>query len=109
MAAMDSNDEPQSNSSTSRVRRALPLGALSALALAIAGLTYMHPAWNAGMAAQPATSNLVGSRHLAAVDFVTPANGWVVVEHQSQDFVVLHTADAGETWRRQLAGSAEVI
>jgi hypothetical protein len=107
---MDSDDEPQSHSSTSRIRRALTLGALSALALAIAGLAYMHPGWNAGNGtAQSTTSNLVGSRHLAAVDFVTPANGWVVVEHLSQDFVVLHTADAGETWNRQLAGSAEVI
>jgi photosystem II stability/assembly factor-like uncharacterized protein len=110
VAAMDSDDEPQSQSSTSRVWRALTLGALSAFALAIAGLTYMHPTWTAGKAgAQSTTSNVAGSRHLAAVDFVSPANGWVVVERQSQDFVVLHTANAGETWNRQLAGSAEVI
>lgn len=106
---MDSDDEPQSHSSTSRVRRALTLGALSAVALSIAGLAYMHPTWNVGNAAQSTATNTAASRHLAAVDFVTPADGWVVVEHQSQDFVLLHTADAGETWNRQLAGSAEVI
>ncbi len=107
---MDSDDEPQSHSGISRVRRALTLGALSILALAIAGLTYLHPTWDLGQTgARAATSNVVGSRHLAAVDFVTPATGWVVVEHQSHDFVVLHTQDAGETWNRQLAASSEVI
>jgi photosystem II stability/assembly factor-like uncharacterized protein len=86
------------------------LGALSALALAVAALSYLHPTWSQGKIAAPAaTSNIVGSRHLAAVDFVSPASGWVVVEHQSHDFVVLHTADAGETWGRQLGGPAEVV
>src|SRR5260221_13521579 len=107
---MDSEDEPQSHSTTSRLRRALTLGALSALGLAIAGLTYLHPTWDVGnAAATSATSNVAGSRHLATVDFVSPATGWVVVEHQSHDFVVLHTSDAGETWKRQLAAPAEVI
>jgi photosystem II stability/assembly factor-like uncharacterized protein len=107
---MDSDDEPQSHSGTSRVRRALTLGALSILALAVAGLTYLHPTWDLGKAGPlGATSNVVGSRLLAAIDFVTPATGWVMVEHQSHDFVVLHTSDAGETWNRQLAGRGEVI
>ena len=107
---MDSDDEPQSHSSTSRVQRALTLGALSILALAIAGLTYLHPTWDLGKAgARAAASNVVGSRHLAAVDFVTPATGWVVVEHQAHDFVVLQTSDAGETWNRRLTGPAQVI
>ena len=110
LAAMDSDDEPQSHSSTSRVRRALALGALSMLALGIAGLTYLHPTWNLGAAGAPAaTASVAASRHLAAVDFVTRAIGWVVVEHPSRDFLVLHTSDAGKTWNRQLAGSAETI
>jgi photosystem II stability/assembly factor-like uncharacterized protein len=107
---MDSDDEPQSHSSSSRALRAVALGSLSILALAAAGLAYLHPTWSLGKAAAPAaTASIAGSRHLAAVDFVSPATGWVVVEHQSHDFVVLHTSDAGETWNRQLAGSAEVI
>jgi BNR/Asp-box repeat. len=106
---MDSDDEPQSHSSTSRLRRALTLGALSILALSIAGLTYLHPTLDLGEAGARAATSNVGSRHLAAVDFVTPATGWVVVEHQAHDFVVLRTSDAGGTWNRQLAGPAEVI
>ncbi|HEY8815964.1 MAG TPA: hypothetical protein VIP57_12770 [Candidatus Dormibacteraeota bacterium] len=102
---MEPDDEPQPHSSTSRLRRALTLGALSVLVLALASLSYLHPGWSlipAGAAAN--NSNVAGSRHLAAVDFVTPTIGWVVVEQQPRDFVVLHTSDAGETWVRQLAG-----
>jgi photosystem II stability/assembly factor-like uncharacterized protein len=107
---MESDDEPQSHSSTSRVLRALTLGAVSVLALAIAGLSYLHPGWDfSNAASQASTTNIVGSRHLAAVDFVTPAAGWVVVEGPTHDFEVLHTSDAGETWHRQLAASNEAI
>jgi photosystem II stability/assembly factor-like uncharacterized protein len=106
---MDSEDEPQSHSAISRVRRALTLGALSILAVAVAGFAYLHPAWPGKTAATAVTSSLVGSPRLAGVDFVTPAAGWVVVEHESHDFVVLHTSDAGQTWNRQLAAPAEVI
>jgi photosystem II stability/assembly factor-like uncharacterized protein len=107
---MEPDDEPQSHSSTSRVLRALTLGALSALALAIAGLSYLHPGWDFGkVPAQASTTNVVGSRHLAAVDFVTPTAGWVVVERPTHDFEVLHTSDSGETWHRQLVASNETI
>ena len=106
---MDSHDERQSASSASRTRRALSLGAASILALATAGFTYLHPSWDFGMGALATTSRDIGSRHLGAVDFVSPVVGWVVVEHQSHDFVVLRTSDAGETWTRQLAGSDEAI
>lgn|SRR5487761_1428941 len=105
---MDSDDEPQSHPSTSRIWRALTLGALSSLAFSIAALTYVHPGWDFGITGAPASS-LPVSRSLAAVDFVTPTTGWVVVEHQAKDFVVLRTSDAGVTWNRQLAGPAEVI
>jgi photosystem II stability/assembly factor-like uncharacterized protein len=63
----------------------------------------------AGKPGLAAAAGARGSRHLAAVDFVTPAIGWVVVERETHDFVVLHTADAGQTWNRQLAGLDEVI
>src|SRR5665213_1868692 len=110
MAAMESDDEPHSHSSTSRVLRALTLGAVSVVALAIAGLSYLHPDWDfSNAASQASTTNIVGSRHLAAVDFVTPAAGWVVVEGPKHDFEVLHTSDAGETWHLQLAASNEAI
>jgi photosystem II stability/assembly factor-like uncharacterized protein len=37
---------------------------------------------------------------LTALDFPTPTMGWAV----GHDAVILHTADAGETWQRQLDG-----
>jgi photosystem II stability/assembly factor-like uncharacterized protein len=103
---MEPDEEPQSHSSSSRLRRALALGAVSILGLALAGLSYLHPEWTpipAGAVVN--SSNLTGSRHLSAVDFVTPAIGWVVVERQPDRFVVLHTSDTGATWVRQLAGA----
>ena len=78
--------------------------------LATTGLTYLHPSWDFGMDAAHVTATTdIASRHLAEVDFVTPALGWMVVEHQSHDFVVLRTSDAGKTWTRQLAGLDEAI
>lgn len=106
---MDSDDEPRSHSSTSRVLRALTLGALSILALAVAGLNYLHPGWDFGNAGGRATAaNSVGSRHLAAVDFVTSSTGWVLMDLQSRDFIVLNTSDSGATWHRQLAAPGDV-
>ena len=107
---MDSDDEPQSQSSTSRIRRALSLGALSILALATAGVAYLHPSLDFdASAARATTTSDVAQGHLADVDFVTPLVGWAIVEHQPHGFVVLRTSDAGRTWTRQLAGSAEAI
>jgi photosystem II stability/assembly factor-like uncharacterized protein len=107
---MDSDHEPQSFSSTSRVVRALTLVAMSILVLAVAGISYVHPNLDLGKPIGPAAkSTPTASRHLAAIDFITPAVGWVVVEHDSHDFVVLHTADAGVSWNRQLTGPAEVV
>ena len=66
---MESEDEPQSHSSSPRLWRALTLGALSLLTVATAGASYLHPGWTLWPAAAPANiSNVVGSRHLAAVD-----------------------------------------
>ncbi|HXC77170.1 MAG TPA: hypothetical protein VNU19_08965 [Candidatus Acidoferrum sp.] len=105
---MEPDDEPQSHSSTSRLRRAVTLGALSVLVVSLAGLSYLHPGWTIGPAgAQANTSNVAGSRHLAAVDFVAPSIGWVVVDGQSQGFAVLHTSDAGQTWILQLTAANE--
>jgi photosystem II stability/assembly factor-like uncharacterized protein len=112
MAAMDFEDELPSLSSTTRVPRALTLIVLSIITVAIAGIAYMHPAVNPGSGSNTASAladNLPPSYDLAAVDFVTPTTGWVVVSLRSGDFAVLHTADAAETWKRQLVGSAGLI
>ena len=108
---MESEDERLSLSTTSRVPRALTLIALSILTITVAGIAYLHPSvglWAALYPASAPTDRLPSSYQLVAVDFVTPTTGWVVAELEPHDFAVLHTTDAGETWRRQLAGSAGV-
>jgi photosystem II stability/assembly factor-like uncharacterized protein len=109
LAAMESEDEAQSLSSTSRMPRAMTAIALSVLAILIAGIAYVHPnAWfewgSRGSAGKQAPAY-----QLATVDFVTPSVGWVVMERPRSDFALLRTSDAGVTWTRQLAGSAGEI
>jgi len=107
---MDLDDELVSSSSTSRVLRAVTLVAVSMLVLVAASVEYMHPNLKFGNPSASATTGTApASLHLASVDFVTPAVGWVVVQREQRNFVLLHTADAGQTWHRQLAGSDEVI
>ena len=109
---MESDEELQSASSTSHVRRALTLIAVSILAIAIAGFAYLRPSLGFGPALRPGAApsdKPSASYQLAAVDFVTPTTGWVVAEGGPHDFAVLRTTDAGKTWTRQLQGSAGVI
>ncbi|HZK74634.1 MAG TPA: YCF48-related protein [Clostridia bacterium] len=109
---MESDDELPSLSSRSRVPRALTLIALSILAITVAGITYVHPNLRLGPALQTAAapvSKLPPSDQVAALDFVTPTIGWVVVEARPNEFALLHTTDAGDTWKRQLGGPSGVI
>jgi photosystem II stability/assembly factor-like uncharacterized protein len=107
---MDSEDELPSFSSNSRVLRALALIAASILTITVAGVAYVHPNLGFGMLTGAApTGALPASPQLAAVDFVTSTVGWVVVERQPHVFALLHTADGGDSWTRQLAGSAGTI
>lgn len=109
---MESEEERLSLSSTSRVPRALTLIAASILAIAVAAIAYLHPSFVSGSALHPVAApadELPSSYRLAAVDFVTPTTGWVVMEIERHDFAVLHTTNAGDTWSRQLGGSAGVI
>lgn len=110
---MESDTEPLSLSNISHGPRALTLIAVSILTITVAGIGYLRPSSGSGAALQPAPApaadKLRASYQLAAVDFVTPTSGWVIVESQGRDFVVLHTADAGDTWDRQLMGSAGII
>lgn len=89
----------------------MALIAASILAIAITGIAYLDPSRGIGAALHPASpmDKLPASYQLAAVDFVTPTTGWVVMESQPRAFAVLHTKNAGGTWNRQLAGSAGVI
>jgi photosystem II stability/assembly factor-like uncharacterized protein len=103
---MESEDELQSLSSTSRIPRALTLIALSIVAISVVGIAYVRPAVSLDSSTQAPAVKRPMSYQLASVDFVAPAIGWVVMERASQDFALLRTADAGETWTRQLAGVA---
>jgi photosystem II stability/assembly factor-like uncharacterized protein len=106
---MESEDELQSLSSTSRSPRALTLIALSILAISVAGIAYVRPAVSLDASTPGPVEKPPKSFQLASVDFVTPAIGWVVMERPPQDFALLRTADAGETWTRQLGGPAGEI
>ena len=97
---------PESPSKPAHLRRALTLIAVSLLAISATGVAYLHPslpgsASGAGRATSPISQ---AGYQLAAVDFVSPASGWVVATFDSGDFTVLHTSDAGDHWARQLSG-----
>jgi photosystem II stability/assembly factor-like uncharacterized protein len=106
---MESEDELPSHSSTSRVPRAVTVIVVSIFTIAVASIAYMHPgAWFDWHRSAP-TDKLSMQYQLAAVDFVTPSVGWVVMELPPYNFAVLRTADAGDTWTQQLAGLAGQI
>jgi len=107
---MDPEDELPSRTTASRASRAVAVIGASILAIAVAGFAYVHP--NLGLSLPGGASSTIklgSSPQLAAVDFVTPDAGWVVVELEPHAFALLHTADAGETWSRQLGGAAGTI
>jgi photosystem II stability/assembly factor-like uncharacterized protein len=107
---MESEDEFPSQSSASRGPRSMAVIAISLVAISIAGIAYVYP--NIGLGLKGALAPDViepQATQLAAVDFVTPATGWVVVELEAHAFALLHTTDAGESWSRQLSGAAGTI
>ncbi|TME58924.1 MAG: hypothetical protein E6I58_00940 [Chloroflexi bacterium] len=92
--------------SPARVGRALALMAASVLVIGITTIAYAHPQLPFGSGSQPrhaSASTSHPSYRLAALDFVDVSRGWVIVELASHDFAVLHTADAGRSWTRQLS------
>jgi photosystem II stability/assembly factor-like uncharacterized protein len=92
--------------------RALTRMTLSILAISVVGIVYLHPTVWLGTAPSASSGRAdiaTGSYQLAAVDFVTPTDGWVVAELQPGRFAILNTTDAGEHWRRQLTGPASGI
>ena len=105
---METYYETPAPASTLRARRALGLMALSVVTILVVAIGYVHP--NIGSAAAPAFADKApSSTQLAAIDFVTPDTGWVVVEPRPQEFAVLHTTNAGATWTRQLGGTAGTL
>ena len=104
---MEPEDELPSLSRHSRVPRALTLILLSVVVMSVAGIAYVRP--DLGRVLSAPTGKAAVATQLAAVDFVSATTGWVIVESRPHDFTLLHTADAGESWTRQLGGPAGII
>jgi photosystem II stability/assembly factor-like uncharacterized protein len=82
--------------------------AVSVLVIGMATVAYIHPQLPHGFGRQAGAGAVhvpAASYQLAAIDFVDTSSGWVVAELPSHDFAVLHTANAGHSWTRQLSGS----
>lgn len=88
-----------------RATRGLGLIFVSVLAIAGAGLAYLHPSF--GSPAHRIAPPVPATYQLAAVDFVSPTTGWFVATFDSGRFVLLQTKDAGQTWQRQLTGRTD--
>src|SRR5919108_2171623 len=87
----------------SRVGRALALMAASLVTITGAGFAFLHPnLYGAGGAGRNAQHH--AAYHVAAVDFVSPTEGWVLADQDTGDqTAVLHTADGGTSWTQQLS------
>jgi photosystem II stability/assembly factor-like uncharacterized protein len=85
-----------------RARRGLSLIFISVLVIGLTGLAYLHPSF--GAQAEPVLPATPTTYQLAAVDFVNPTAGWFAATFDSGRFAIMHTADAGRSWTRQLSG-----
>ena len=104
---MEPQEDLRSPLRPGRAGRAIALMAVSALAIGMATVAYIHPQLPSGFGGRSATRAVkapVASYQLAAIDFVDTSAGWVVAELPSHDFAVLHTTNAGRSWTRQLSG-----
>ncbi len=90
-----------------RARRALGLITASLITIAATGAIYVRPALPIFGGAINASSVSPSPYRVAAVDFVNPITGWVIVDFDSGDYAVLHTSDGGLSWTRQLAGAGQ--
>jgi photosystem II stability/assembly factor-like uncharacterized protein len=101
--------EPESDFSVeivpTRILRATALIVASLVAIVATAVFYTDPqlislARKAALSPPPAQA----SYRISAIAFVNATTGWVVADFSSGDFAVLHTADGGATWIRQLSG-----
>src|SRR4029077_3574027 len=104
---MEPEEDLRSSRRPGHAGRAIALMAVSVLVIGLATVAYIHPQLSHDFGRQAAAGpvNLpAASYRLTASDFVDTSNGWVVAELPSHDFAVLHTANAGRSWTRQLSG-----
>ncbi len=89
---------------SARARRALSLIATSVAVILLTGIVYLRPSLVFG-SSQPRHAPAAQTGYqLAAVDFVSPTEGWFVATFDSGRYALLHTKDAGLHWERQLTG-----
>ncbi len=105
MGPTDLDVEDVLRSESKRARRALPLIAASVAVIVLTGIGYLRPALVFGTARPPAVAQ--GGYQLAAIDFVSPTEGWFVATFDSGRYALLHTRDAGRHWERELAGATD--
>jgi photosystem II stability/assembly factor-like uncharacterized protein len=104
MEHLETEPEPESRAER-HASRALAVIAVSIVAMAATGALYLHPAGNASVAKvvdRPSAAQ--ADYQPAALDFVSPNTGWVVARFAGGAYVLLKTADGGQTWERQLSG-----
>jgi photosystem II stability/assembly factor-like uncharacterized protein len=90
---------------SARARRALSLIAISVAVIVLTGIGYLRPPLVFGSAQPRQASAAQTGYQLAAVDFVSPTEGWFVATFDSGRYALLHTNDAGRHWERELTGA----
>src|SRR5437762_3303168 len=97
-----------SAASSTHVRRAMALIAISLLVMALSGILYIHPKLPGFGLSAPNMRSTQSSYRVGAVAFVNPRTGWVVALLAAGEVAVLHTTDGGASWTRQLAVAGDV-
>lgn len=92
---------------SARARRAMGLIAGSVVVVVLVGIGYLDPSLVVGTGRPRPTTGAQSGYQLAATDFVSPTEGWFVATFDSGRYALLHTADAGKHWQRQLAGATD--
>ncbi len=98
--------EPERDSSSSRVRagRALSVIATSLTIILLACILYLRP--DLVLPVVPKSPSGTAPRtvySIASIEFVTQSVGWLVAQRAGGGLVLLHTADGGRNWTRQLS------
>lgn len=100
-----------------RERRALGIGVLALVVIAVAGVIYLRSGTQPLSKATPEPTNPQSVQRIAdivAYDFAAPPIGWAVEgivarSRGPSPFWVLRTTDGGKHWQRQLSGQSGFI
>lgn len=71
---------------------------LSIIAIVITGLAYVQPSINLFPPRSSPAAAANSAYRVAQVDFISPTEGWVVVDFASGDYALIHTVDGGGSW-----------